>query len=143
MAKSNVVNSFWAELFSAKLYKKNQGRLTRQLTALGIGVLVVLGAYTLSQAIPATVRTSIRVGIPTILAVAGLWITYRLVNFPRFADFLIAVEAEMDKVTWPSREELFRASWLVIFMMLFLGALLFVYDIFWQWFFKMIGFLRF
>jgi len=56
---------------------------------------------------------------------------------------LIAVEAEMDKVTWPSREQLFRATWVVIFIMLFLGACLFVYDVFWQWFFKMIGFLEF
>ncbi len=33
----------------------------------------------------------------------GLWLCFRLVNMPRFADFLIAVEAEMNKVSWPTR----------------------------------------
>jgi len=69
----------WAELFSIGLYKKNQGRLARQLTAVGVGLLVILGAYTLSQAIPSEVRPLIRIGIPTLLAAVGLWITYRLV----------------------------------------------------------------
>ena len=31
----------------------------------------------------------------------GLWLGYRIVNVPQFADFLIAVEAEMNKVSWP------------------------------------------
>ena len=31
-------------------------------------------------------------------------------NMPRFADFLIAVEAEMNKVSWPSKAELIRSS---------------------------------
>ena len=33
-----------------------------------------------------------------------------VVNLPVFADFLIAVEAEMNKVSWPTRGELFRGS---------------------------------
>ena len=33
---------------------------------------------------------------------------------PAFADFLIAVEAEMNKVSWPTRTELFRGSMVVI-----------------------------
>ena len=37
-----------------------------------------------------------------LLLLLGLWIGYRLVNMPQFADFLIAVEAEMNKVSWPS-----------------------------------------
>ncbi|NOX53467.1 MAG: preprotein translocase subunit SecE [Planctomycetes bacterium] len=143
MAKSNSAGSIWSELFAIGLYKKNQGRVARQLTAVGIGLLVVLGAYTLSQTFSSDTPALIRVGIPTLLAAIGLWVTYRLVNYPRFADFLISVEAEMDKVTWSSREQLFRATWVVIFTMLFFGAILLIYDIFWQWFFKLIGFLEF
>ena len=43
-------------------------------------------------------------GLPTLLAVAGLWAAYRAVNLPAFADFLIAVEAEINQVSWPSLE---------------------------------------
>ena len=62
----------------------------------------------------------------------GCWIAYRLVNLPSFADFLIAVEAEMNKVSWPTRTELFRSSLVVIFSILFLAAVLFAYDLFWR-----------
>ena len=55
------------------------------------------------------------------MAVAG-WICYRLVNFPGFADFLIAVEAEMNKVSWPTRTELFRASMVVLFLIFSLAG---------------------
>jgi preprotein translocase subunit SecE len=47
---------------------------------------------------------------------------------PTFADFLISVEGEMNKVSWPSRSELFRASLVVILVIFFLAALLFAYD---------------
>jgi hypothetical protein len=40
-----------------------------------------------------------------LLLAAGLWSVYRLVNMPRFADFLIAVESEMAKVSWPTGGE--------------------------------------
>ena len=37
---------------------------------------------------------------------------------PAFADFLIAVEAEMNKVSWPTRHELIRASMVVMLVMI-------------------------
>ena len=46
---------------------------------------------------------------PAPCCLVGVWLGYRLVNIPRFADFLIAVEAEMNKVSWPSRGELIRS----------------------------------
>ena len=57
---------------------------------------------------------------------------YRLVNVPAVADFLIAVEAEMNKVSWPTRSELIRASTVVLVMMLALAVILAGYDIFWK-----------
>ncbi len=52
---------------------------------------------------------------------------------PAFADFLISVEGEMNKVSWPSRGELFRASLVVILVIFFLAALLFAYDAVLTW----------
>ena len=73
------------------------------------------------------------------LAVVGLWAAYRSVNLPAFADFLIAVEAEMNKVSWPSRGEMLRWSVVVIVMIFAIGLLLAAFDLFWVWFFKLIG----
>ena len=64
-----------------------------------------------------------------ILLIVGLWLGFRIVNLPTFADFLIAVEAEMNKVSWPSRTELIRASMVVIVLMFGLTIVLFTYDI--------------
>jgi preprotein translocase subunit SecE len=68
-----------------------------------------------------------------------MWFAYRLVNWPRFADFLISVEAEMSKVSWPPKTELYRASMVVIFTMAFLAILLFCYDAIWQLLFDLLG----
>ena len=57
------------------------------------------------------------------LLAACVWVSYRLVNVPGFADFLIAVEAEMNKVSWPTRTELFRSSIVVLIMIFALGIL--------------------
>ena len=53
-------------------------------------------------------------------------------NYPPFADFLIAVEAEMAKVSWPSRRELVRATIVVLVTMLVLTIMLSVYDTVWS-----------
>lgn len=129
------------ELLHASVYKPTQGRIVRQLTALAVWVIVTLGCWRLyatlqgnfgaaSYAVPA---------IPAVLLVAGLWFGFRVVNWPRFADFLIAVEAEMNKVTWPSKAELIRASIVVIFTIFFLAMALFLFDVVWRFIFDFLG----
>ena len=70
--------------------------------------------------------------LPGVLLMAGLWVAYRVVNVPSFADFLIAVEAEMNKVSWPTRNELFRASMVVLIEIFALAIILTAYDVFWK-----------
>ncbi len=127
-----------AELFQSSVYKPNQGRIVRQVTALVIWVIVGLGCWSLY----ATLRGgpgAASYGVPGVLFAAGLWFGFRVVNWPRFADFLVAVEAEMNKVTWPAKEELIRASMVVIFTIFFLAMTLFLFDIVWQYIFEFIG----
>ena len=142
MAKSKNVGTIWGELLSFGLYKRNQGRLTRQLTLLALSAVVGFGTWTLSQGILSDYEPRIRIGVPFGIFVLCAWVVYRLVNYPRFADFLISVEAEMDKVTWSSRQELVRATIVVLVTMLLMGVYLFLFDIFWQFFFEWIGFLQ-
>jgi preprotein translocase subunit SecE len=139
-AKKN--QSLIQELFKAGLYKKNQGRLTRQLTAVGLLLVIGYGLWTLSQGPLMQVNSdpAIRLGIPLILFAAAAWVTYRAMNYPKFADFLISVEAEMDKVTWASKAELYRGTIVVLVTMIFMAGLLFAYDQIWLWFFRLIGF---
>ena len=84
----------------------------------------------------------IRIGIPAAMAAVIAWLAYRLVNIPQFADFLIAVEAEMKKISWPSLQECFRAATVVIVTMFLLALVLFLYDQFWIRFFELIRVLR-
>jgi preprotein translocase subunit SecE len=65
-------------------------------------------------------------------ALVGMWIGFRLVCWPRFASFLIDVEAELSKVSWPSKTELYKAAGVVIFVMVFIALILFCFDMLWQ-----------
>ncbi len=131
------MGAFIQELWHAGIYKKSQGRITRQLTFAGLAITIALGTWRLSD-IMLTNGPALRWGLPGLLLLAGLWISYRIVNVPSFADFLISVEAEMYKVSWPSRAELFRASIVVLLTIFILAAVLASYDVFWKVFFTRI-----
>jgi preprotein translocase subunit SecE len=96
------------ELFRYDLYKRTQGRMVRQITCLVIWVTFALGAWRMYSLMADPVFKYV---LPFVLLVAGLWIGYRAVNLPTFADFLIAVEAEMNKVSWPSGMNWSAPAW--------------------------------
>ena len=52
-------------------------------------------------------------------------------NFPGFADFLIATEAEMNKVSWTTRKRLIQDTVVVLVTVFLLTLFLFVVDILW------------
>ncbi len=115
------------EIFSVGLYKRTQGRVARQATFAALAVIVALGAWSMSAYFQDRGREW-QYFIPMALVAIGLWASFRIVQIPAFADFLISVEGEMNKVSWPSRGELFRASVVVILVIFFLAGLLFLYD---------------
>jgi preprotein translocase subunit SecE len=128
------------ELFSAGVYKANQGRIVRQLTCLAIWIIVGLACWALYSSLRGSSLGSTAASvIPAVLIAIGIWTGFRVVNWPRFADFLIAVEAEMNKVTWPGKDELVRAAFVVIFTIFFLAVSLFLFDIIWQQVFSTLG----
>jgi len=69
--------------------------------------------------------------LPMLLTAAALWLSYRLVNFPVFADFLIATEAELNKVSWTTRKRLVQDTIVVLTTMLLLTGFLFIMDSIW------------
>ena len=131
------------ELFRFGVYKRNQGRIARQTTFAALAIIVALAAWSLSeylggftsqyQELKTSTKNLIQFGIPLALLAVGLWASFRVVQMPTFADFLISVEGEMNKVSWPSRGELFRAALVVILVIFFLATLLYVYDLALGW----------
>ena len=139
MAKEKEVslNGFWRDMFQIGLYKRNQGRITRQLTFAALALIAGLGAWRLHDFFAPSSFTDY--GVPWILGIVGVWLSFRVVNMPRFADFLIAVEAEMSKVSWPTRKELFRGSAVVIVTIVVLASVLVFFDFVWTLFLRALG----
>jgi preprotein translocase subunit SecE len=122
-----------AGMFTASSYKRTQGKVARQLTLAAMAVGVAVGAWNLSNVADTSTGKYI---VPLVVLALGWWASWRIVNIPRFADFLISVEAEMNKVSWPGRPELWRASVVVIVVIFFLAGLLFFYDLILKWVFS-------
>ena len=132
------MGAFIQELFHAGLYKRTQGRITRQVTAAALMIVLAMGCWRLQQTL-LDVGRLVSYVVPGLLFLASLWMAYRLVNLPAFADFLIAVEAEMNKVSWPTRSELFRASAVVLVTIFLLAAILAMFDFAWAGVFRWLG----
>jgi preprotein translocase SecE subunit len=128
-----------------------QGQRVRRATMLGIILLVGAGIYalynhgTLTTAdqhwivrVPFTewslwLLPDIRYTVPLLFAAAGLWFAFRVVNLPVFADFLIATEAELNKVSWPTRKSVVQDTIVVLTTVLMLTVFLFLVDLGWGW----------
>ena len=120
----NAAHSLVESCSSAGLYKRSQGRITRQVTFAALALAVASSALGGCDDLQLATGTAVRRWLCPVcgaLAVVGLGWRIALVNLPSFADFLIAVEAEMNKVSWPTRSELFRAS-LVVLIMIFVAG---------------------
>jgi preprotein translocase subunit SecE len=117
------VGDFFRELMHVGLYKRNQGRIVRQVTFAALAAIIAWGLLRLSLVLTGK-GAEYQFGLPLVLLATFLWMSYRLVNMPAFADFLIFVENEMNKVSWPSRSELVRSSLVVIVMIFVLGFFL-------------------
>jgi preprotein translocase subunit SecE len=129
------------EIFSGSIYKRNQGRVVRQATFIGLAALAVIGCVTMANTTLSDRPFPLMVGLPTALAAISAWVAFRIVNYPRFADFLIAVESEIEKVSWPEWPYLWRALSVVLMVLVLFTAYMWVCDAVWVWIFNAIGFL--
>jgi preprotein translocase subunit SecE len=138
--KDSTVNALVRDLFRADIYKRSQGRIARQVTFTSFALFVIAGVWTMNSVLASARWFSVfgeratlaRYSFNALLLAAGLWICYRVVNFSRFADFLISVEVEMNKVTWPSRDELIRSSAVVLAAIFGMSAMMYFFDLFWD-----------
>lgn len=114
--------------------------MVRQFTFFAIAIVAAFGCITLARGPLMPLGRSVQVGLPLVLWLASAWVAFRLVNLAVFADFLISVESELLRVTWPARQEVIQATIVVVTTMVGLGAFLFLVDLVWTWTFSVIGF---
>jgi preprotein translocase SecE subunit len=65
------------------------------------------------------------------LAALALWFSWRLVNMPVFADFLVATEAELNKVSWTTRTRLKQDTIVVLVTVVLLSIFILTMDTAW------------
>ena len=134
---------FLANLTQTNLYKPLQGKQARLWTAVGLGLIIFFGLRELFLSLDASSSKVTAYSVPAVVGVVLSWFTFRLLQFPPFVEFLIATEAEMNKVSWTSREDLKRATTVVLVTVALVAVFLFGVDWVWSNLLQMIGVLRF
>jgi preprotein translocase subunit SecE len=122
-----------------KLYKRGQGYNTRLWSGLVAFAVVVIGCYRLYEKLRVYDMILLETLVPTGVCVVFGILIYWLVNKPTMADFMIAAEGELKKVSWSSRREIVVSTFIVICVVLVLAVLLMVTDFGFQFLFRWIG----
>lgn len=143
MSSKSAVGSFLPELFRLSLYKPTQGRLVRQTTFIGLVLIAAFGCLGLANGPLGGEEQTVRVGVPLAIWAVASWFAFRAVHVPRFAEFMIAVDVEREKVVWPGRQQVVQSTIVVIFVMFAMGAFLAIVDLVWKWFFSLIHFIEY
>jgi preprotein translocase subunit SecE len=138
---STSQSEFWRAVFSAAPFKPGQGKYARWGTFAALGVVIAAGFYSWSAPYPAS-EWLWKWAIPIPVGLVCLWVAYRIVNLPRFADFLITTEAEMAKVKWPTWNELRVATAVILITVVLLAVYLFAVDLIWKYVLGLLRILR-
>ena len=125
------------------IYKRGQGKYTRIGTFAGAVGVGLIGVAFLPEKIQSLVTGSAYVmfGVPTVLLIALAWLMFWVVNRPGAADFMIATESEMKKVSWSSRKEVVGSTKVVIVTTFFMAVILFGVDFLFALIFQWMGIL--
>lgn len=124
------------------IYKRGQGKYTRLCSAFAVAIIAGLGCLQLYNQLEATswgwsnratmwIATLVPAGLFVVLALLIFW----LVNKQRVADFMIASEGEMKKVSWSSKQEIAVSTFIVIVVVVIMALILGTADVSFQTFF--------
>ena len=118
------------------IYKRGQGKYTRLCSSFAIAIIAGLGCLQLYKKLQAGnlglwVETMVPAGLFVFFALLIFW----LANKPSLADFMIAAEGEMKKVSWSSRQEIAVSTLIVIIVVICMAVLLGTTDIGFRTFF--------
>ncbi len=109
---------------STTIYKQGQGYWVRLMSAIGFGLLVMMGVVwvwdqlsgaKIGQIEPVYVQGGVAIIIVVICGILGFHLIGRK---PKLVDFMVATEGEMRKVNWSTRREIIGSTILVILLTL-------------------------
>lgn len=141
-APRGIFAQFLTNLVSPTLYKPNQGWYARLYTAIGLGLIAASGIWQLHENLQDETPVW-RLGVPALVIAVFGWLIFRVIQFPPFAEFLVATEAEMNKVSWTSKDALYRATTVVLTSVVVMAVFLFLVDWIWLFILRLIGVLQF
>lgn len=111
-----------------QIYKRGQGRYARITTYVSVMAVGLAGAAVLSDKLSAYAPVWVQFGVPVLLIAALGMFMFWMVNRPKSADFLIATEGEMKKVSWSSRKEIIGSTKVVIVATFIMAVVLYGVD---------------
>ena len=125
------------------IYKRGQGKYTRLCSAFAGAIVAALGCWRLYLTLEAAnlwgISQKVHLWIETLVP-AGLFVVFALfiswlMNKSSIADFMIAAESEMKKVSWSSKQEIAVSTLIVIVVVVLMALLLGATDVIFNWFF--------
>jgi|HubBroStandDraft_1064217.scaffolds.fasta_scaffold251265_2 preprotein translocase SecE subunit len=125
------------------IYKKGQGYWTRMGTVIAVALIGILAGHFIWQEHVLFNMTDhmayLVIGIFS-LVYAGL--AFHVINRPSNVDFLIATDSEMKRVNWTTQKDLYGSTKVVIGFVFIVACVLFLYDLFFQTVFYLVGVLK-
>ena len=127
---------------SVGIYKQGQGYWVRLMTAIGFGLLVMMGVIWIWDQLsgtqiadiePVYVQGGVAIIVVVICGIIGFHLIGRKV---KLVDFMIATEGEMRKVNWSTRREILGSTILVILLTLFIALFCQIADLVFSTFFQ-------
>jgi preprotein translocase subunit SecE len=111
-----------------KIYKSGQGYNTRMWSGVGAFTILAAGCWVLYGQLALVDNLWIQALVPVALCSVGGFGLYWLLNMPKVADFMIASEGEVKKVSWSSRAELMASTTVVLVVVIVLSVLIMFTD---------------
>lgn len=125
-------------------YRPEEGHRGRAVIGIATAVLLLYGCHSLWDWLPKGAEdfwgkklfdlgddafaVNPAVALALGLAIAFLVGTFKLINYPRFVDFIIDTENELKKVSWASRRQVINESIVVLATVVIIGAYVFLVD---------------
>jgi len=126
-------------------YRPEEGHRSRAVIGIAIAVLSLYGCHALWDWLPKgqedfwgkklydlggdeQFRLNPAVTLAVALSLGFLIATFKLINYPRFVDFLIDTENELKKVSWASQRQVISESIVVLATVIIIGIYVFCID---------------
>jgi preprotein translocase subunit SecE len=130
-----------------EFYRPEEGHRSRAVIGIATAVLALYGTHAFYEWLPqefwqkSITKLNTLIGtegtefmvtpalvVAVAMAIAILFAVYKLVNYPKFVDFLIETENELKKVSWASRQQVISESIVVVATVLIVGIYVFMVD---------------